>query len=46
MSEKDWLIAQNRDPVIRNIKYLMNKREHMGRKVYLQAAPCIKQYLR
>ena len=30
MSEKDWIITQNRDPVIREIKYLMNKKDSQG----------------
>ena len=45
-SEKDWIIAQNRDHVIREIKYLMNKKGLTERKVYSRVTLSIKQYLR
>ena len=39
MSEIDWIIAQNRDPVIREIKYLMNKkRTHREEEILMVCA--------
>ena len=45
MSEKDWIITQNRDPVIREIKYLMNKGGLTGWNVYSWDAPSIRPCL-
>ena len=46
MSVKDWVIAQNKDPAIREIKYLINNKRLKGRKVYSQDLQIVKQYIR
>ena len=46
MSKKDWITVQNKDPAIREIKYLINNRGFTGRKVYSWDALSTKQYLR
>ena len=43
---KDWIITQNKDPEIREIKYLINNKRLKGRKIYSQDASSTKQYLR
>ena len=34
MSVEDWIVAQNKDPVIRKIKYLISKEKSKGHTVY------------
>ena len=46
MSVKDWVITQNKDPEIREIKYLINNKRLKGRKVCWQEAQITKQYFR
>ena len=46
MSVKDWIITQNKDPKIREIKYLINNKRLKERKLYSQDPQIIKQYLR
>ena len=46
MSVKDWVIVQSKDPAIREIKYLINKKKLKGQKVYLWDPQIIKHYLR
>ena len=41
MLVKDWIISQNKDPAIREIKYLISNKRLKGRKVYLQDAQII-----
>ena len=45
MSEKDWVIVPNRNPAIREIKYLMDKKL-IGMKIFLWVTPSVKHYLR
>ena len=45
MSQKDWIIAQSQDPMIREIKYHISKSKLKGYKVYFQDAQILKQYL-
>ena len=42
---EDWIIAQRKDPVISEIKYLTSKYKLKGCKVYSQGQQIIKQYL-
>ena len=46
MSLGDWIVAQRKDPAIREIKYLISKNKLEGHKVYSQDPQIIKQYLR
>ena len=46
MSQKDWIVAQHQDPVIKETKYLIGKNKLKRCEVYLQDPPIIKQYLR
>ena len=46
MSLEDWIVAQSKDPAIREIKYLISKNKLKGCKVYSQDPQIIKQYLR
>ena len=42
---KDWIIAQSQDPVIKEIKHLINKNKLKGHKVDSQDQQPQKQYL-
>ena len=46
MSLEDWIIAQSKDSVIREIRYLISKNKLKGNKVYSQDPWIMKQYLR
>ena len=46
MLAKYWVITQNKEPAIREIKYLINSKWLKGRKVYSQGLQIKKQYLR
>ena len=46
MLVKDWVIAQSKDPAIREIKHLINNKKLKGWKVYLQDSQITKQYFR
>ena len=43
---EDWIVAQSKDPVIREVKYIISKKKLKGCKVYSQEPQIIKQYLR
>ena len=46
MLVEDWVVAQSKDVVIREIKYLISKNKLKGCKVYLWDQQVTKQYLR
>ena len=46
MSVEDWVIAQSKDPVVREIKYLINNNKLKGHKVFSWDPQVRKQYLR
>ena len=46
MSVEDWVVAQSKDIVIREIKYLISKNKLNGQKVYSWDPQVTKQYLR
>ena len=46
MLVEDWVVAQSKDPVIREIKYLISKSKLRGHTVYSQNPQVTKQYLR
>ena len=46
MLVKDWVVAQSKDPRVREIKYLINNKKLKGCKVSSQDPQVTKQYLR
>ena len=44
MLVKDWVVAQSKDPVIIEIKYLINNKKQKGWKVYSQEPQITKQF--
>ena len=46
LSVEEWIVAQSKDPMIREINYLISKNKLKGCKVYLQKPQIIKQYPR
>ena len=46
MLVKDWIIAQSKNPSIREIKYLINNKKLKWQKVYSWDPQITKQYLR
>ena len=43
MSLENWIVAQSKDPMIREIKYFMSKNKVKGSKVYSQDPQIMKQ---
>ena len=43
---EDWIVAQSKNPAIREIKYLINTNKLKGCKAYTQDPQVTKQYLR
>ena len=46
MSAEDWIVAQSKNPAIREIKYLISKNKLKGHKLYSWDPQIIKKYLR